>query len=218
MNLIHRVSNSQRWLAPELCRDNGMLTTQSDIFAYGMTILEVRWNCTWKQVASLTVSFRSWHMRSRGTPFATRRTSSSSFLREKCLHVPKILRSPQGVWMTTSGSWFNSAGQSPLGTDLRQNRFFHCLDKNDIMSRCIRIAIYVSDIPAFELYISSCSLCYKCTSAVEMLSCFFLGRLGFRLNPHSCSPPYYHVTALSHSACSVSLGRSKLRKRIAPTF
>ena len=42
MNLIHRVSNSQRWLAPELCRDNGMLTTQSDIFAYGMTILEVR--------------------------------------------------------------------------------------------------------------------------------------------------------------------------------
>ncbi|KAG2118945.1 kinase-like domain-containing protein [Suillus discolor] len=35
------VSNSQRWLAPELCCDGGMLTTQSDIFAYGMTILEV---------------------------------------------------------------------------------------------------------------------------------------------------------------------------------
>ncbi|KAG1820388.1 kinase-like domain-containing protein [Suillus subaureus] len=35
------VSNSQRWLAPELCCDGGMLTTQSDIFAYGMTILEI---------------------------------------------------------------------------------------------------------------------------------------------------------------------------------
>ncbi|KAG2146626.1 kinase-like domain-containing protein [Suillus clintonianus] len=35
------VSNSQRWLAPELCRDAGMLTTHSDIFAYGMTILEI---------------------------------------------------------------------------------------------------------------------------------------------------------------------------------
>ncbi|KAG0705465.1 kinase-like domain-containing protein [Suillus ampliporus] len=35
------VSNSQRWLAPELCCDGGMLTTQSDIFAYGMTVLEI---------------------------------------------------------------------------------------------------------------------------------------------------------------------------------
>ncbi|KAG2151038.1 kinase-like protein [Suillus bovinus] len=35
------VSNSQRWLAPELYYDGGMLTTQSDIFAYGMTILEI---------------------------------------------------------------------------------------------------------------------------------------------------------------------------------
>ncbi|OJA14098.1 hypothetical protein AZE42_10008 [Rhizopogon vesiculosus] len=34
-------ANSQRWLAPELSSDNAMLTTQSDIFAYGMTILEI---------------------------------------------------------------------------------------------------------------------------------------------------------------------------------
>ncbi|KAJ8595364.1 kinase-like protein [Rhizopogon salebrosus TDB-379] len=49
------VSNSQRWLAPELCRDNGMLTTQSDIFAYGMTILEIMThNVPWHTIRHTT--------------------------------------------------------------------------------------------------------------------------------------------------------------------
>lgn len=36
-----RVSNSQRWLAPELCFDKGRLTTAADVYAFGMTMLEV---------------------------------------------------------------------------------------------------------------------------------------------------------------------------------
>lgn len=35
------VSNSQRWLAPELCFDKGRLTMAADVYAFGMTILEV---------------------------------------------------------------------------------------------------------------------------------------------------------------------------------
>ena len=34
------VSNSQRWLAPELCFDKGRLTMAADIYAFGMTMLE----------------------------------------------------------------------------------------------------------------------------------------------------------------------------------
>jgi hypothetical protein len=163
MHLIHRVSNSQRWLAPELCRDNGMLTTQSDIFAYGMTMLEVRWNFTWNQVASLTASFRSWPITFRGTPFATRRTLSSNFLKEKCLHVPKILRPPKEVWMIIFGGWFRSAGHPTLGKDPRRKMSLRCLDKDihDVslhLHCCLRFWYL-----AFELYISLCSLCYMYT-------------------------------------------------------
>ncbi|KAF8450802.1 kinase-like domain-containing protein [Boletus edulis BED1] len=35
------VSNSQRWLAPELCFDKGRLTMAADIYAFGMTMLEL---------------------------------------------------------------------------------------------------------------------------------------------------------------------------------
>ncbi|KIK95129.1 hypothetical protein PAXRUDRAFT_33151 [Paxillus rubicundulus Ve08.2h10] len=35
------ISNSQRWLAPELCFDKGKLTTAADVYAFGMTILQL---------------------------------------------------------------------------------------------------------------------------------------------------------------------------------
>ncbi|KAN0097713.1 Protein kinase-like domain containing protein [Tylopilus felleus] len=35
------VSNSQRWLAPELCFDKGRLTMAADVYAFGMTMLEL---------------------------------------------------------------------------------------------------------------------------------------------------------------------------------
>ncbi|KAH0839670.1 hypothetical protein J3R83DRAFT_591 [Lanmaoa asiatica] len=35
------VSNSQRWLAPELCFDMGRLTMAADVYAFGMTMLEL---------------------------------------------------------------------------------------------------------------------------------------------------------------------------------
>jgi len=35
------VSNSQRWLAPELCFDKGRLTMGADVYAFGMTMLEL---------------------------------------------------------------------------------------------------------------------------------------------------------------------------------
>ena len=35
------VSDSYRWLAPELCIDPGILSMYSDVFAYGMTVVEV---------------------------------------------------------------------------------------------------------------------------------------------------------------------------------
>lgn len=39
--LDFRVSNSQRWLAPELCFDKGRLTMAADVYAFGMIMLEV---------------------------------------------------------------------------------------------------------------------------------------------------------------------------------
>lgn len=38
------VSDSFRWFAPELCIDEGVLSVNSDIYAYAMTILEVSYN------------------------------------------------------------------------------------------------------------------------------------------------------------------------------
>ena len=35
------LTDSQRFFAPELCSANGVLSVRSDIFAYGMTVLEV---------------------------------------------------------------------------------------------------------------------------------------------------------------------------------
>jgi hypothetical protein len=35
------ISDSYRWLAPELCVDEGVLSTSSDVYAFGMTALEV---------------------------------------------------------------------------------------------------------------------------------------------------------------------------------
>lgn len=37
------VSDSYRWFAPEVCKGQGVLSASSDIYALGMTILEV--NC-----------------------------------------------------------------------------------------------------------------------------------------------------------------------------
>ena len=36
------ISDSYRWFAPELCSAPGILSTASDVFAYAMTVLEVR--------------------------------------------------------------------------------------------------------------------------------------------------------------------------------
>lgn len=35
------VSESYRWFAPELCSAPGVISTYSDVFAYGMTVVEV---------------------------------------------------------------------------------------------------------------------------------------------------------------------------------
>ena len=43
LTLGFSVSNSQRWLAPELCFDKGRLTMGADVYAFGMTMLEVYW-------------------------------------------------------------------------------------------------------------------------------------------------------------------------------
>ncbi|KAF9230516.1 kinase-like domain-containing protein [Melanogaster broomeanus] len=40
------ISNSQRWLAPELCHDMGRLTTAADVYAFGMTILQLMTHAT----------------------------------------------------------------------------------------------------------------------------------------------------------------------------
>ncbi|KAF9246931.1 kinase-like domain-containing protein [Melanogaster broomeanus] len=40
------ISNSQRWLAPELCLDKGRLTTAADVYAFGMTILQLMTHAT----------------------------------------------------------------------------------------------------------------------------------------------------------------------------
>lgn len=45
------VSDSYRWFAPELCCAPGILSTASDVFAYGMTLLEV---CIWILVSLVT--------------------------------------------------------------------------------------------------------------------------------------------------------------------
>ena len=44
------VSESYRWFAPELCSVPGVISTYSDVFAFGMTVVEVSclyklWNC-----------------------------------------------------------------------------------------------------------------------------------------------------------------------------
>jgi hypothetical protein len=37
------VSDSYRWFAPELCLSAGSLSIQSDIYSFGMTVLEVNY-------------------------------------------------------------------------------------------------------------------------------------------------------------------------------
>lgn len=49
------VSDSYRWFAPELCCAPGILSTASDVFAYGMTLLEV---CAWLLPSLFTALLR----------------------------------------------------------------------------------------------------------------------------------------------------------------
>ncbi|KIJ70260.1 hypothetical protein HYDPIDRAFT_23387 [Hydnomerulius pinastri MD-312] len=49
------ISNSQRWLAPELCSDSGRLTTAADVYAFGMTMLEIMTHATpWSTIRHTT--------------------------------------------------------------------------------------------------------------------------------------------------------------------
>ncbi|KAF9224289.1 kinase-like protein [Gyrodon lividus] len=49
------ISNSQRWLAPELCFDKGRLTTAADVYAFGMTILQLMTHATpWSTIRHTT--------------------------------------------------------------------------------------------------------------------------------------------------------------------